>query len=103
MCWWLPPPWGCSTGFMATPRTCTQQRQQQQKQQQQKQEHARQRGARDGAQPGEEVSAMHTATHVLQQAGLVTASAIALAVTHTHTGMEQVVPHAPTHMYCKLL
>ena len=22
MCWWLPPPWGCSTGFMATPRTC---------------------------------------------------------------------------------
>lgn len=21
-CWWLPPPWGCSTGFMATPRTC---------------------------------------------------------------------------------
>ena len=21
MCWWLPPPWGCSTGFMATPRT----------------------------------------------------------------------------------
>ena len=23
ICWWLPPPWGCSTGFMATPRTCT--------------------------------------------------------------------------------
>ena len=22
MCWWLPPPCGCSTGFMATPRTC---------------------------------------------------------------------------------
>merc|ERR1719239_63556 len=21
ICWWLPPPWGCSTGFMATPRT----------------------------------------------------------------------------------
>merc|ERR1719228_1112163 len=21
MCWWLPPPWGCSTGFIATPRT----------------------------------------------------------------------------------
>jgi hypothetical protein len=21
MCWWLPPPCGCSTGFMATPRT----------------------------------------------------------------------------------
>lgn len=21
MCWWFPPPWGCSTGFMATPRT----------------------------------------------------------------------------------
>merc|ERR1719189_1423803 len=20
-CWWLPPPWGCSTGFMAEPRT----------------------------------------------------------------------------------
>lgn len=25
MCWWLPPPWGCSTGFMATPRTLGQQ------------------------------------------------------------------------------
>merc|ERR1712093_729073 len=24
-CWWLPPPWGCSTGFMATPRTLGQQ------------------------------------------------------------------------------
>lgn len=22
MCCWLPPPWGWSTGFMATPRTC---------------------------------------------------------------------------------
>ena len=22
MCWWLPPPCGCSTGFIATPRTC---------------------------------------------------------------------------------
>ena len=22
ICWWLPPPWGCSTGFIATPRTC---------------------------------------------------------------------------------
>lgn len=21
MCWWLPPPWGCSTGFIATPLT----------------------------------------------------------------------------------
>ena len=21
ICWWLPPPWGCSTGFMATPLT----------------------------------------------------------------------------------
>merc|ERR1711921_8362 len=21
ICWWLPPPWGCSTGFIATPRT----------------------------------------------------------------------------------
>ena len=21
MCWWFPPPWGCSTGFMATPLT----------------------------------------------------------------------------------
>ena len=21
MCWWLPPPCGCSTGFIATPRT----------------------------------------------------------------------------------
>lgn len=25
MCWWLPPPWGCSTGFIATPRTLGQQ------------------------------------------------------------------------------
>merc|ERR1712168_864432 len=25
MCLWLPPPWGCSTGFMATPRTLGQQ------------------------------------------------------------------------------
>ena len=24
ICWWLPPPWGCSTGFIATPRTCKQ-------------------------------------------------------------------------------
>merc|ERR1719216_403690 len=25
ICWWLPPPWGCSTGFMHTPRTLGQQ------------------------------------------------------------------------------
>merc|ERR1719370_178372 len=25
ICWWLPPPWGCSTGFMATPLTLGQQ------------------------------------------------------------------------------
>merc|ERR1719463_206439 len=25
MCWWLPPPCGCSTGFIATPRTLGQQ------------------------------------------------------------------------------
>merc|ERR1719462_761143 len=25
ICWWLPPPWGCSTGFMQTPRTLGQQ------------------------------------------------------------------------------
>lgn len=25
ICWWLPPPWGCSTGFIATPRTLGQQ------------------------------------------------------------------------------
>lgn len=25
MCWWLPPPWGCSTGLIATPRTLGQQ------------------------------------------------------------------------------
>merc|ERR1740129_2651384 len=24
-CWWFPPPWGCSTGFMAEPRTFGQQ------------------------------------------------------------------------------
>merc|ERR1719495_468688 len=25
ICWWLPPPCGCSTGFIATPRTLGQQ------------------------------------------------------------------------------
>ena len=25
LCWWLPPPWGCSTGFIATPQTLGQQ------------------------------------------------------------------------------